>query len=119
MEATIQSKAQRAIRAFLVRHGFEIIEEGWAHGKDSIDFIAREDDELVFIDTAVNMNDGTGFAKESANRSSLECLAAAYLAEHHDMPEGLVRFDKVNLMVLGDSKAFLRHHRNALSELAS
>lgn len=114
-----RAKLKGAISTFLIRHGFEIIEEGWAHGKDSIDFIDREDDELVFIDTAINMNDGAGFTKESANRSSLERLAAAYLAEHQGMPEGLVRFGKVNLMVLGDSKAFLRHYRNALSELAS
>lgn len=119
MEAATQDKAQKAISAFLNRRGFEIIEEGWAHGKDSIDFIAREDDDLVFIDTSISMNDGSGFAKERTDRASLERLATAYLVEHQNLPDSLVRFDVVSMLVLGDNKAFIRFHRNALSDLVS
>ena len=36
MEATIRDKAERGIKAYLERQGFEIIEEGWAHGSDRI-----------------------------------------------------------------------------------
>ena len=35
-EATIRDKAERGIKAYLERQGFEIIEEGWAHGSDRI-----------------------------------------------------------------------------------
>lgn len=50
---TISALAMRGISTYLARRGFDIIEEGWAHGKDSIDFIARDDDDLVFIATKV------------------------------------------------------------------
>jgi len=46
MEATIRDKAERGIKTYLERQGFEIMEEGWAHGSDLIDFIADDEGEL-------------------------------------------------------------------------
>lgn len=112
---TINDKAMRGISNYLTRRGFEILEESWAHGKDSIDFIAREDDELVFV--AVKITDGgIDFPTEKVNRKSLERVAAAYLAANLDTPEGSVRFDVVSMLILGETKALIRHHRPALSE---
>lgn len=116
MEASINSKALRGIKAFLTRRNFDIIEEGWAHGKDTIDFIAREDDELVFIEAVIRENTGTGLGSEASNRAKMERIAAAYLADHLETPEGTVRFDVCTILILGDSKALIRHHRNALSD---
>ena len=39
MEAIINEKAMRGIERFLERRGMEILETGWAHGNDKIDFI--------------------------------------------------------------------------------
>lgn len=50
------------------------------------------------------------------DREGLERLAAAYL-EHFGEGDVAVRFDIVSMMVLGDSRGFLRLHRNALSAL--
>lgn len=50
------------------------------------------------------------------DHEGLEHLAAAYL-EHFDEGDVAVRFDIVSMMVLGDSRGFLRLHRNALSAL--
>lgn len=36
----------------LEHRDIEVLEEGWAHGSDSIDFIAANDEELVFVDAA-------------------------------------------------------------------
>lgn len=58
METTYQ-KAIQAARRYLELKGFEILEDGWCHGKDTIDFIATgEDGELVFISCEVNANAG-------------------------------------------------------------
>lgn len=51
-----------------------------------------------------------------ADREGLERLAAAYL-EHFGEGGVTVGFDIVSMMVLGDSRGFLRLHRNALSAL--
>lgn len=67
MEA-VDTRAVRGIRAYLERRGFEILEEGWAHGGDVADFIARDEDDLV-------------------------------------------RFDVVNLLVVGEGRTLLRYPR--------
>ena len=114
MEASIHGKALRGIRAYLERQEFEIIEEGWAHGRNHVDFVARDDVELVFIACTVRENDGGGFEDEHLDRNAFERLAAACLVEHADEPESSVRFDIVSMLVLTKSEALLRHHRNAL-----
>ena len=116
MEA-IGTKAMKGIKSYLERRGFEILEENWVHGGDAIDFIANEEDDLVFIGCQLNQNSGEGFPEEVLDRGSLERLAAAYLAEHLDSGNCAVRFDLVSMLILNDSRALLRHHRNALSEL--
>jgi putative endonuclease len=116
MEATINEKAMKAIVTYLERRGFEILESGWAHGTDGVEFIAREEDDLVFVITEVVQDGGDGFPEEKVDRAVLERVAAAYLAQAAGSADYAVRFDFVSMLVLGGSRAFLRHHRNCLSE---
>ena len=39
MEETIKDRANKAAVTFLHRRGYDILEEGWAHGTDSVDVI--------------------------------------------------------------------------------
>ena len=116
MEA-IETKALRGIRTFLERKGFEILEEGWAHGADAVDFIALDEGDLVFISCQVSRNIGEGFPEENLDRAALERLAIAYLSERQDAADCTIRFDIVSMMIVADDRAILRHHRNALSEV--
>lgn len=113
MEA-IDTRATRGIRVYLERRGFEILEDGWAHGGDVADFIARDEDDLVFVNCQITQNGGKGFPEEDADRAALERLAAAYLAEHLDSEDIRIRFDVVSMLIVGESRALLRHHLNAL-----
>ena len=45
----IDTKAKKGIRVYLERRGFEILEEDWARGGDVADFIARDEDDLLFV----------------------------------------------------------------------
>lgn len=117
MEATINEKAMEAIGTFLERKGYDIVERGWEHDGSTADFVAREDGDTVFVLTRVRMDDGSGFPDEDLDRGALERLAAAYLAQADGDCNVTVRFDVVSLIVLGDHRAFLRNHRNALSAL--
>ena len=103
MEA-IDTKAMKGIRSYLERRGFEILEEEWAHDGD-------------FISCQLRQNSGEGFPEEALDRDSLERLAAAYLAEHLDIADCTVRFDVVSMLIFGNDRALLRHHRNALCRL--
>lgn len=115
MKAITNEKAISGIRTFLERRGIEVKEEGWAHDNDSIDFIADDEGDLVFIDCNVSDNDGHGFGEDSFDRDAFERIATAYLSEHQELPDGEVRLDIISMLVLAEGKGLLRHHRNALS----
>ena len=116
MEA-IDTRAKKGIRVYLKRRGLEILEEGWAHGGDVADFIACDEDDLVFVHCQITQNGGEGFPEEDANRVALERLAAAYLAEHLDSEDIRIRFDVVSMLIVGESRALLCHHLNVLGTL--
>ena len=56
----VDTRAKKGIRACLERRGFEILEEGWAHGGDIADFIARDEGDLVFVSCQVTQSGGEG-----------------------------------------------------------
>ena len=115
MGKRIDERSHEAIRAYLRHRGIEVLEEGWAHGSDSIDFIAMDDEELVFVDAATKCG-GYDMPREEPDQERFERIAAAYLAEAE--VEGLtsIRYDIVSLLVTGSEKALLRHHKNVLND---
>ena len=116
MEAAIMDGARRAARAFLERRDFEVLEEGWAHGGERVDLIAREDGDMVFVDVVAD-DRGPDMPEERPDRGRFERLAAAYLAEHPDGGDFQVRYDVVSILVVNGDRALLRHHRTALGML--
>ena len=80
MRKSIDERPHEAIRAYLRHRGIEVLEEGWAHGSDGIDFIAMDDEGLVFVDTAIKCG-GYDMPEEAPDRERFERIAAAYLAE--------------------------------------
>ena len=91
----MKEKAMGAVRTFLERKGYEIVDEAWQgpEGIGGIDLVAvDEDGTLVFVDATVRI--GTdGFS---------------------DTP---VRFDEVAMMVVKENRALLRHHINCFGEM--
>ena len=116
MEAT-STRARQGIRRHLEIKGSEVLEDGWCHGRDNIDFIATDEDgALVFIACETSENAGEGVPEENPDRKAFERLATAYLIDSGiDSTE--VRFDIVSMLVIGDDRALIRHHINALSSL--
>lgn len=80
-------------------HGYSVF------GGDIFVFIARDEDDLVFVSCQVTQNGGRGFPEDDADRVALERLAAAYLAEHLVFGDVLVRFDVVSMLIVGESRA--------------
>ena len=115
MGKSIDKRSHEAIRAHLRHRGIEVLEEGWAHGSDSIDFIAANDEELVFVDTTTKCG-GFDMPREEPDQERFGLIAAACVAEAE--VEGLtsIRYDIVSLLVTGSEKALLRHHKNVLND---
>ena len=113
-------RAVSASARYLEIRGYEVVEQNWSpEGSDeSVPLIAYDDDTLVFIDVTVRSG-FKGFVPESeTDRGAMEILAAKYLAQTDDEPNFEVRFDIISMMVIGESRAMLKHHVNAFSETA-
>lgn len=116
----LKEKAVKAAARFLIQRGYEVVEIGWkSEGGNTIDVVAREDDAVVFVDVYARLGADRGMPEDGgeASRERREIAAATWLAEH-DGEEGLVdlpiRFDSIAMMVIGESRALLRHHINCL-----
>lgn len=66
MEA-IDTRTMKGIRIYFERRGFEILEKGWVHGGDVAAFIARDEDDLIFVSCQVTQNSGERFPGEDAD----------------------------------------------------
>ena len=113
-------RAVSASARYLELKGYEVVEQNWSpeDSDESVPLIAYEDDVLVFIDVTVKAG-FEGFVPESeTDRMAMEILAAKYLAQSDDEPNFEVRFDIISMMVVGESRAMLKHHINAFSEAA-
>ena len=114
---TTNARAKQGARRYLELKGYEVLEDGWCHGHDSIDFVAEDEDgTLVFIDCQLSEDAGAGIPEEKPDRKAFERIAAAYLAAS-DTESVEVRYDIVGMLLIGDSRTLLRHHINALSPL--
>lgn len=115
--SNLNEKARKAASRYLEHRGYGILEMGWESPAGTADIIADEDGALVFVDVRARRDTDEGFPPEfptAAERTRREMVALAYLAEH-DVAEMAVRFDNIALMVVGESRALLRHHVGCLS----
>ena len=97
----MKEKAMGAVKAFLERKGYEIVDEAWQgpEGIGGIDLVAvDEDGTLVFVDATVRI--GTDGFPEAHRARGLR-----------------VRFDEVAMMVVKENRALLRHHVNCFGEM--
>lgn len=116
----MKEKAMGAVKAFLERKGYEIVDEAWQgpEGIGGIDLVAvDEDGTLVFVDATVRI--GTdGFPEAHRARGLREALAATWLAGNgDDYADTPVRFDEVAMMVVKENRALLRYHVNCFGEM--
>lgn len=115
----LPAEALKMIAARLEEDGFEIIDEAWrdpATG-DVIGMVAKDDclgkEEVVFVQVLCSK---TLLPREDFDsaRIALETAAAAWLARNLEMANTHIRFDVVSVALLGEHRALVRHHVNAI-----
>ena len=116
-EVIMDSIKQRAIKAtavFLERKGYGVVSTGWSCPEGEIGVVARDGECVVFLEVTASED---GFAKPEVSRTLRETLAAKWLAaEGGEIADVPVRFDDVAFIVVGGTRALVRHHINSLSE---
>ena len=118
MEA-LNEKAIEAAARFLERKGCEVIDRRWEgpEGVGSIDLVAVDDGELVFVDVVARRSTD-GFPEAHIGRELREILAAKWLGEHgEEYRDVAIRFDDVAMMVMDSNRALLRHHVNCFGTM--
>lgn len=116
--ATLEARGIEAAARFLDHQGYDILEKFPTHQTGWPDIVADDDGTLVFVKIRIRANASGGMPCEGDTdtmRESFERAAAEYLAanDYVDMP---LRFDVISLLVIGDDKAMIRHHINALAD---
>lgn len=115
----LKERAVKAAERYLAHRGYEIVESGWrSEGGSTIDLVATEDGDVVFVDVNARQGTDRGLPEDggAASREHREIAAAAWLAEHggEEYTDRPIRFDSIAMLVLGESRALLRHHINCL-----
>lgn len=108
----LYARGLRAAITFLEKHGYEIVDKVVS---ENIDAVAYDDDQLVFIRIRV-VDEMSETDSEKQLRSVLEKEAFDYLDKTDTKVTGRIRFDTIEMVVMGDmSRAFLRHHIDCLA----
>lgn len=117
----MKEKAMGAVRTFLERKGYEIVDEAWQgpEGIGGIDLVAvDEDGTLVFVDATVRIGtDGFPEPSQGARAARGAGGDVALPATATTTPTRPVRFDEVAMMVVKENRALLRHHINCFGEM--
>lgn len=110
---------QDSAEMFLKRRGCEILDTNWEcpDGDGKFDIIAEDEDSVVFVQVKGRDGrvEGFGFDEATMERDDFERMSMSYLAENPDIRNCAVRFDVIAITVVGEARAMIRHHINAMS----
>lgn len=114
----LTNRSRLAAARFLRHRGYDVLEQDWECKAGVADLVAQDKDgTLVFFILKTRTGSAQGFPKEDTSvkkREKMEKIAACFLKDH-DFKDVPVRFDIMSLIVIGESRAFLRHHLHAFS----
>lgn len=101
---------------YLEHRGYTVLETAWKCPAGTCDVIAEDGDAIVFVDVSARRDTDKGLPSERCSagvRKRHEMVAPAWFAEHEEAVDMAVRFDNIAMLVMGDSRAIIRHRLNA------
>lgn len=100
--------------AFLEREGYAIVERNFRYERAEVDVIAKDGDELVFVEVKSRRSNAFGEPEDAVDEAKQEQIvnaAEGYLTEK-DLDNAPVRFDVVAITYRDDSPV-IEHIRDA------
>ncbi len=106
-------EGEKLAREMLERKGYKILETNWRHGRDEIDIVAMDGDDLVFVEVKTRSSDLFGPPEEAVTerKESFLIRAAEAFIEAKDLDFNS-RFDIVSI-ILKDGKPEINHIEDA------
>lgn len=111
MSKELFDKAITASVNFLKNHDYEII--GTEFGTYADIIALDENDSIVFCKVSVRYGE---FAEDVVKRNHREMDMIKFFKENPEFVNYEVRFDDIDLVVVSENSAVLRHHINCLKE---
>lgn len=114
---SMRDRGEDAAAAYLERVGIAVVERRWACEAGRIDIVAWDGDSLVIVDVVTRKagRQGELWTPTTGKARRVKRLAKAYL-EYADLDASTHwRYDRIDLLVISDDRALLRHHRDAMS----
>jgi putative endonuclease len=111
----VGERGEDAAAAYLQRTGVTVIARNWRCPQGEIDIVGLDGETVVLCEVKTRRTPAKGSPEESitaAKRRRYSRLAEAYL-QSAGLTDVSVRFDVIGLLVIGEDRALLRHHRGA------
>jgi putative endonuclease len=112
-------KGETIAAAFLKNTGYQIVGTNYRCPLGEIDIIARDQDELVFIEVKTRKSTALGYPEQAVDvtkQKKMSRLALWYL-EHNNMHDAKARFDVV-AVTMSQSEPEIRLIKNAFDFIA-
>jgi putative endonuclease len=106
-------RGERLAEEFLTASGLVIVDRNWRCPQGEIDLVARDGDELVFVEVKTRTSTAFGHPLEAitaAKLARLRRLAAAWCAEHGPRTPG-IRLDAVAVLAPPSGEPTIEHLR--------
>jgi putative endonuclease len=112
---TLGKEGEEIATVYLKQKGFEIIERNYQYGHGEIDIVAKDKNELVFIEVKTRQNLDFGEPEYAINKKKMQQIkkmAELYLFDK-EIEEADCRFDVVAILLEDESNPQITHYENA------
>jgi len=117
LSSNLGKQGEDRAAAWLTEQGYEILARNYRYGKGEVDIIARDGEELVFIEVKTRTNEEYGhpiYALTPSKQKQIIKIARSFLYER-DITNMLVRFDVITIEWMHGKEA-IEHLKNAFME---
>ena len=108
-------QGERLAEEFLRKLGCKILRRNWHSRLGEIDLIARDGDEVVFVEVKLRTTANWGDPQEavSLGKQRSICLAASDFADRNRLHDYTLRFDVIAVLMPDGAAPEIRHYKDA------
>ncbi len=108
-------QGEEAATKYLENLGYEILYNNFRCGQGEIDIIAKDEEEIVFIEVKTRTSKKYGEAREAVNNQKQKHIkrAASYYLYKNKLEEAFVRIDVIEVYIKNDIK-IIKHVKQAI-----
>lgn len=114
LDKVSKTKCLDAISKYLDKRGWPILEREYQCEFGSVDFVANDNNDVVFINVVAEYKDNNEPIENNISISDFEGIAISWLKDNPDINDVPIRFDTISMKVFSSNRALIRHAINAL-----